>query len=178
MFEKMKLLVCITLSLLLFSCSARIPVLKDQDKGIVAIPLKVQNTAPIDQITYDYILKDYHNQDVAISIKPREGQKYFFSQPLDPGEYQLYKIISKFNFDEGFTSSWTSSKALPKSILFTIDEGTVSVADKMFTVNQIGLADNKWRTKYNVEFLGKDERKQIIDDLKKHKNSHQWRFSE
>lgn len=165
----------VSLVLILSSCSTKVPVPIDSGKGIAAIPVEVRNSTSEQGFPFYYVFTDYERQADVLTIRPYAGQKLALTGELEPGEYQLYKVTSIYSDGTaGIPGSNKRTRPLRQAIKFTITPGTIAIGDRIFTVHKYDESAERGVLKSDVEFLGKDKKYSVIEELKNSENGNQW----
>lgn len=167
LFINFALLFCV---LLTASCSLKIPVIEDNAKGIAVIPLEVINDTRSNKIPYEFSLIDYARQKPCVKFTARPGQEFIFTEELEPGDYQVYKVVRLFSVESGTANVYKKEIYLNKKINFSIKPNSIMISDAKFIIKQTNPSRNRIYINQDVGFLMDDERLDLAKKLKELEN--------
>lgn len=155
--------------------------MKNQDSGVVAIPVKASNTSRLGFTRY-YRIYPHTNPDIEIIIRPSEGEYFIFSSEIPAGKYNFnrIKVILEGDYQ---SSKHMSVQALKGGIPVEIKPGSLTLANERFVLRQYALEEGRGKGSntatrvWRFETIPDSEMKSLIEEVKQIAGADQWNIA-
>ena len=179
--EPMRNFACIILGILLISsCTAKVPVSKNPDKGMVAIPMHAENASPSrSTFSFMYKLVSSFDPDISITIYPMIGHDFTFSKEMAPGKYYFDKIRVIHNSPYSISNTSSKPRNLPRPVIAYVKPGTITVVNQKFEVEVVWnvTSGEEFTTYWGFRGLTVPEVRSYVSKLKSMENAENWWIS-
>lgn len=157
------------------SCTTKAPSLSNPDKGVAVLPLEISNTSSSDIARY-YKFACAESKNTIITIYPRMGQKFAFSEELSPGTYSITKVSAILDRSDNVLSPVNKSDTDINTIYIEIFPSSISVVDAKMLIEQYNTGVDQFITSWKIDMLTNDEKEQFIQELQELENSEEWKI--